>query len=342
MKLHRRAVLKSAAVLGGLTLGRPICAQTKRTLNVNIVANTLGIHVPYMGALNEILPDFGYERPQIDRISRLETITQAVLSGSGEVGTGDAISTLRAVEAGADLRIIGNCFMNTSLVFVANADTVRTDKDLEKKGVTVAVNSLGDFTHVMLIHPLRKRGIDPNKVNVISMGGSGTRLRALIAGRVDAVPLHFDQVQDLVATGKYRILIEPWIEFENFLGETWMVSSTWLAKPDNKRAAVDLMKAVIVSFRRAHVDPPWFAVAYRKYGTDSAMKSQSDARINEIRLKLADTIRAWPVDMHHSPAVYRELMPIYREAGAVAGTVDIDKTVDTSVVTEALRELGTN
>jgi NitT/TauT family transport system substrate-binding protein len=340
MRFDRRAVLKTAAGLGALTLGRPIYAQTKRSLNVNIVANTLGIHIPYISALNEILPSLGYEQPKIDRISRLETITQAILSGSAEVGTGDAISTLRAVEAGADLRIIGNCFMNTSLVFVANADTVRTDKDLEKKGVTIAVNSLGDFTHVMLIQPLRKRGIDLNKVNVISMGGSGTRLRALIAGRVDAVPLHFDQVQDLVATGKYRILIEPWVEFDNFLGETWMASSAWLAKPDNRRAAVDLIKAVVVSFRRAHVDEPWFAAAYRKYGTDSAMGRQSDARINETRSKLADTVRAWPVDMHHSPAIYRELMPIYREAGALAGTVDIDRTVDTSVAAEALRELG--
>ncbi len=340
MKFDRRGVVRSAAGLGALTLVRPIYAQEKRTLKINIVANTLGIHVPYMAALTEVLPGFGYERPKIDRISRLETITQAVLSGSAEVGTGDAISTLRAVEAGADLRIIGNCFMNTSLVFVANAGTVRTDKDLEKTGVTVAVNSLGDFTHVMLIQPLRKRGIDLNKVNVISMGGSGTRLRALIAGRVDAVPLHFDQVQELVATGKYRILIEPWVEFDNFLGETWMVSSTWLAKPDNRRAAVDLMKAVIASFRRAHVDAPWFAAAYRKYGTDSAMARQSDDRINEIRIKLVDTVRAWPADMHHSPVIYRELMPIYREAGALAGTVDVDKTADTSVVTEALRELG--
>lgn len=341
MKINRRIVLKSAMAWGALaSLDRASHAQNRRILNVDIVANTLGIHVPYMSALNEILPSYSYGQPKIERVSRLETITQAILSGSAEVGTGDAISTLRAVEAGADLRIIGNCFMNTSLVFVANAETVRTDKDLEKPGVTVAVNSLGDFTHVMLIQPLRKRGIDAKKVNVISMGGSGTRLRALIAGRVDAVPLHFDQVQNLVATGKFRILIEPWLEFDNFLGEVWMVSSDWLAKNENRRAAVDLIKAVIASFRRAHVDQSWFAAAYRKYGTDSAMAGQSDDRINEIRTKLADTIRAWPVDMRHSPAIYRELMPIYREAGAVGGNVDIDKAIDTSVVAQALRELG--
>jgi hypothetical protein len=83
----------------------------------------------------------------------------AAKAGSAKVGTGDAISTLRAAAAGVDLRIIGNCFMNTSF------ETVRTDKDHVKPGVTLAVNSLGDFTHVMLIHPLQKRGIDLRKVN---------------------------------------------------------------------------------------------------------------------------------------------------------------------------------
>jgi NitT/TauT family transport system substrate-binding protein len=292
-----------------------------------------------MGALNEIIPTLGYGQPQIDRISRLETITQSILSGSAEVGTGDAISMLRAVQAGADLKIIGNCFMNTSLVFVANAETIKTDQDLEKSSVTVAVNSIGDFTHVMLIRPLQKRGIDIKKVNVISMGGSGTRLRALVAGKIDAVPIHFDQAQELVATGKFRILIEPWKEFANFLGEVWIVSSGWLAKADNQRAAVDLLKAVILSFRKADQDSRWFAGAYRKYGTDAAMQKATDPTIEGVRATLADTVKAWPKDMHHRVDIYRELLPIYREAGAISGDIDLDKVVDVSIVAQALKEL---
>ena len=229
-------------------------AQSKRVVKFNIVANSLGIHIPYMGALNEMLPDLGYGQPQIDRISRLETITQSILTGSAEVGSGDAISVLRAVQAGADLKIIGNCFMNTDLVFVANAETVKTDRDLEKPNVSVAVNSVGDFTNVILVKPLEKRGIDIKKVNVIAIGGSGTRLRALVAGKIDAVPIHYDQAQELVATGKFRILVEPWKEFDNFLGEVWIVSSAWLTKPENQRAGIDLLKAVVLGFRRADKD----------------------------------------------------------------------------------------
>ena len=314
-------------------------AQSKRVLKFNIVANSLGIHIPYMGALNELLPDLGYGQPQIDRISRLETITQSILTGSAEVGSGDAISVLRAVQAGADLKIIGNCFMNTDLVFVANAETVKTDRDLEKPSVSVAVNSIGDFTHVILVKPLEKRGIDIKKVNVIAIGGSGTRLRALVAGKIDAVPIHYDQAQELVATGKFRILIEPWKEFDNFLGEVWIVSSAWLAKPENQRAGIDLLKAVVLGFRRADKDSLWYASAFRKYGTDAGMKKDSDSKIEGVRTFLAQTVKAWPADMHHRMEVYRELLPIYREAGAISGDIDLDKVVDVTLVAQALKEL---
>jgi NitT/TauT family transport system substrate-binding protein len=344
MRNTRRKVIKAAAALGaaGSMLGvvrQLAIAQPKRVLKFNIVANTLGVHIPYMGALNEMLPNLGYGQPQIDRISRLETITQSILTGSAEVGSGDAISVLRAVQAGADLKIIGNCFMNTDLVFVANSETVKTDRDLEKSSVTVAVNSIGDFTHVILAKPLEKRGIDIKKVNVISMGGSGTRLRALVAGKIDAVPIHFDQAQELVATGKFRILVEPWKEFDNFLGEVWIASNSWISNPQNRRAGIDLLKAVMLSFRKADQDAGWYTSAYRQYGTDGSMQKDSDSKIEEIRITLAQTVKAWPPDMRHRIEIYRELLPIYQEAGAITGSINLENVVDVTLVAQALKEL---
>ena len=343
MRVTRRKLIGGGVTLAAFGLPgihRPAAlAQSKRILKFNIVANSLGIHIPYMGALNEMLPGLGYRQPHIDRISRLETITQSILSGSAEVGSGDAISVLRAVQAGADLKIIGNCFMNTDLVFVANSETVKTDRDLEKSGVTIAVNSIGDFTYVILVKPLEKRGIDIKKVNVIAMGGSGTRLRALIAGKIDAVPIHVDQAQELVATGKFRILIEPWKEFDNFLGEVWIASSSWISNSDNRRAAIALLKAVLLGFRRADNDSQWYASAYRKYGTDASIQKDPDSKIEEIRTILSQTVKAWPPDMHHRIEIYRELLPIYQEAGAISGAINLDNVVDVSLVTQALKEL---
>jgi len=343
--MKRRRVLKNLTlfIAVSLLLGAgwlSPAAAADRVLTVNIPANSLGVHIPYMAALNETLPSIqGYEAADWTRVARLQVITQSILTGSVEVGAGDAISTLRAVEAGADLRIIGNAFMHTSLVFVVNADKIKEFKDIEKPGVTLAVNSKGDFTHVMLVGPLQKRGIDMEKVNVITMGGSGARMKALLAGKVDGIPSHFDQAIEIAKQGNYKVMIEPAKEYDAFLGEVYIVSGKWLEKAENQRAAVDLLKATITAFRKANSDPKWYAEMYRKYGTQKGMQTAGDEEIETVRKALGKEIGCWPDDMRHSIKVYQDLLPVYKSAGAVKGTVDIEKVVETRYVEQALKEL---
>jgi NitT/TauT family transport system substrate-binding protein len=332
------AGLMAAQPFGPAGLGRALAAG--RQLSVNIPGNSLGVHIPYMAAMNEILPTMGYDVPKWDRVSKLQTITQAILAGSVELAAGDAISTLRAVEAGADLKIIGNAFMHTSLVFVVNGDKIKEAKDIEKSDVTLAVNSTGDFTHVMVVGPMTRRGVDMNKVNVVKMGGSGSRMRALLAGKVDGVPIHFDQAAEVAKQGNFKVLIEPAKEYEAFLGEVWICSGEWLSKDENRAAAKDLLKATMTAFRRANSDPAWYADMYRKYGTGKSMKDESDAQVEVVRKALGEDIGCWPNNMNHSMAVYEELLPVYKAAGAVKGTVDLSSVVDTSLAEEALKELG--
>ncbi len=347
--ITRRNLLKGA-VLGagaGLLATQPFglggfsrAQAAGRQLTMNIPGNALGVHIPYMAAINENLPSLGYAVPKWERVKKLQTITQSILSGSVEIGAGDAISTLRAVEAGADLRIIGNAFMHTSLVFVVNADKIQKPEDLYKKDVTLAVNSKGDFTHVMVVGPMSKRGIDMDKVNVIKMGGSGTRFRALAAGKVDGVPLHFDQAADLAKQGNFKVMIEPAKEYEAFLGEVWICSGEWLSKEENRTAAKDLLKATIQAFRRTNADPAWYADMYRKYGTKKEMQTAGNEEIEVVRQALGVDIGCWPDNMNHKLSVYQELLPVYKAAEAVKGTVDLSKVVETSLVEEALKELG--
>lgn len=347
--ISRRKVLKgSALALGtGLLAMQPFGAgglrralAAGRQLEMNIPGNALGVHIPYMAAINEILPTYGYAVPDWQRVKKLQTITQAILAGSVEMAAGDAISTLRAVEAGANLKIVGNGFMHTSLVFVVNGDKIKQMKDVENPDVTLAVNSKGDFTHVMLVGPMMRQGIDMDKVNVITMGGSGTRFRALAAGKVDGVPLHFDQATDLAKQGNFKVLIEPAKEYDAFLGEVWMCSGEWLSKADNRTAAKDVVKATIEAFRKANSDPAWYAAMYRKHGTHKTMATASDSEIEIVRKALGQDIGCWPDDMNHKLAVYEDLLPVYKSAGAVKGTVDLGSVVDTSLVADALKELG--
>ena len=189
MMMTRRDALKAAAAAGLLPFA-PAIAQAARPLKINLLGFALGIHVPAMAAVFDLLPGMGYA-PATQRMDQIRTITQTLIAGAAELGETDSITVMSAVEAGADLKIVGLVYRQTSLVFVVNADKVRDFKDLESPENVVAVNGKGDITHVMLLGPLIKRGVDIKKVTIVDVGGSGARMQALLSGRVAAVPVHF-------------------------------------------------------------------------------------------------------------------------------------------------------
>jgi NitT/TauT family transport system substrate-binding protein len=352
MKISRRDLLKSLAVgagagaLGGGILeaaaGRPAWAQAGRVLDIPVVGFTLGIHVPSMVAMKEILPTMpGYAAAKTTRFASQRVITQTIVSGSGDIGAGDPIITLRAAEAGAEVKIIGLVFNSTSLVFVVNGNKIKQLQDLEKPGTVVAVNSKGDFTHVLLVGPLLKRGVDMGKVTVVEIGGSGGRTQALLAGRVDAVPVHFDQAFELAKQGNYPVLLDPAKEYKAWFGEVYFATTEWLKKPENKKAAVDLLKANLVAFRRASKDFAWYAQEYRKYSTIQGADKTPDDTIKPVWETLVRQVNAWPGAMESFTVEnFKELIPVYKAAEALEGKVSPEKIIDRTYLEQALKEIG--
>jgi NitT/TauT family transport system substrate-binding protein len=352
MSVSRREALKvlamgaGASALGGGILqaaaSQPAWAQGGRVLDVAIVGFTLGSHVPSLVAMKDILPTFpGYATAKTTRFASQRVITQTIVAGSGDIGGGDPIITIRAAEAGADVKIIGLVFNNTSLVFVVNGNKIKQLQDLQKPGTVVAVNSKGDFTHVLLIGPLLKRGVDLSKVTVVEIGGSGARTQALLAGRVDAVPVHFDQALALAKQGNYPALLEPSKEYPAWFGEVYFATAEWLKKPENKRAAVDLLKAHLMAFRRANKDFAWYADQYRKYSTNPEAAKASNEELRPVWDILVQQLNSWPGAMEpFTVANFKGLLPVYKAADAIQGTVNIEQVIDRSYLDQAVKELS--
>ncbi len=351
MILSRRGALKvlsSGAAAGLLSAGRSggpwpgeAAAQAGRVLDIHLLGSALGTHIPAMTAVLDLLPaTSGYAAPKVAHLEQVRTLTQTLVAGAAEIGETDPTTVFRAVESGADLKVIGNVYVNTSHVFVVNADRVQEFKDLEKPGVTVAVNGRGVVSHVMLVGPLLKRGVDLKKVTLVEIGSSGARMRALLSKRVDAIPIHFDQAAQVAKQGNFKVLLEPWREYPAWIHEVWAVNGAWLRKPENQRVAVDLMKAVITAFRRANADFAWYLEKYRKHGS---LPKASEASADEVRpvwQKLAQEVKAWPPSNGFSSEHFRDLLPVYKAAGAIEGTIKVEQVVDTSYVDQALKELG--
>ncbi len=350
MKLSRRDVLKTLAVGAGASLlgtsrlpgGGAAWAQGGRALDIAIVGFALGSHIPSLVAMKDILPTFpGYAPAKTTRFASQRVITQSIVSGSGDIGGGDPIITIRAVEAGADVKIFGLVFNSTSLVFVVNGNKIKELQDLQKPGTVVAVNSKGDFTHVLLVGPLLKRGVDLSKVTVVEIGGSGARTQALMAGRVDAVPVHFDQALLLAKQGNYPALLEPAKEYPAWFGEVYFATADWLKKPENKRAAVDLLKAHLLAFRRASKDFAWYADQYRKYSTNPDAAKASNEDLRPVWDTLVHKLNSWPAAMEpFTVENFKGLLPVYKAADAIEGTVKIEQVIDRSYLDQAVKELG--
>ncbi len=191
MMQSRRQVLGMLASAGGglaLSGAMPALAQSGRSLHATIQGFSLAIHIPEVIALRDELPKLGYAAPKIDRIESMQVLTQSIVAGSSEAGDADVVSAIRASEVGADVRLIGLVYNNTSQVLVVNADKVKSYADFKNPSNAIALNSRGDFIYVMLSGVLARNDVDINDTTIVEIGGSGSRMRALLGGRVAAVP----------------------------------------------------------------------------------------------------------------------------------------------------------
>lgn len=340
---RRNFLTTSLGTIGALCLpGLPAFAAG-RTLTCNTVGFSLGIHIPSQFAMNEGMAAVSKDASTCEaiRIDKLPVITQNLLSGASQIADSDIVSTLKAVKAGADLKVIGLTYNNSSLVFVANGDIITSIADLAKPDVVVAVNSKSDFTAIMLAGPLSDAGLTMDDIELVEIGGSGNRVKALLSGRVHAIPAHIDQVQSIQSQGNYTTLVEPWKAYKSWYGEVLCASGAWLADSDNRAAAVACIQAHVEAFRKANTDFAWYAEQFRKYSTIKDTASATDDQIRAAWEPLKDIVNAWPNDMETlSAEAFGALNDPYVKAGVLDAPIDMSTVVDRTILDEALANLS--
>ena len=111
------------------------------------------------------------------------TTTQAVASGSAPMANANATDALRAIAAGAPLKIIMVGVDQFQHVFVARPG-IKSPKDM--KGKRIAVSRYGAFSDIQTRFLVRQWGMDPDRdVQMMQIGNSAARAAALTAGGVN-------------------------------------------------------------------------------------------------------------------------------------------------------------
>ena len=122
--------------------------------------------------------------------------TQALIGGDLHLST-SAGSALSAMLRGAEIKVVYTNIDRPGYQLWSARPEIKSLKDLI--GKKIGVTSRGDTQELSVRLLLRKHGINANSVAYIAVGFGGTRLAALQAGTVDAVPLgagDFVQLKD--------------------------------------------------------------------------------------------------------------------------------------------------
>lgn len=344
--ITRRKLLLTAT--GGMIatalpgLGGAARAADDRSLRFDTLGASLGINVPLHQALHEGIATYpGQAAATVQPTQMISQIVQSIIAGSADLGDADVISTLAAAEAGANVKIIGLSYNSASQVIIINKDKVSSLEDLTQPGRSVAVASMGDFVHCLLAGALHKRGIAVNDVAVMEIGGSTNRTKAFLAGRVDAAAIHIDQASALMSQGNYEILMKPWEEYDVWFNAVIVATGEWLERPENKTAAVDLLKATLTAFRKANTDAAWYEENYRKFVSSKTAKTAPASYIEDMRKILSQDVKAWPDDMQTMTVEnFKKVVPTYQLVGTIKGTADLSKIVDRTYLDQALKELS--
>jgi ABC-type nitrate/sulfonate/bicarbonate transport system substrate-binding protein len=185
----------SALFLIAMLLALPAIAAAQMTKLRASFAGTTGYHLPIWVQKQEGLDKkYGLDM-EILLIAGGSRIIQTLLSGELLLTHSGASTVARAGIAGADLTMIATVMNQVNWRIVARKE-IRDVKDL--LGKKIAIASRGGSSELGLQLAFKKWGLDFNRVTILSLGPSPTRMSALREGVVDATLFAYPEL--LVAT----------------------------------------------------------------------------------------------------------------------------------------------
>jgi ABC-type nitrate/sulfonate/bicarbonate transport system substrate-binding protein len=184
----------------GLALGLAgsAAAQTPRangeTLTIRHANGSLGNMHGFIAARKGFCEKYNF-KCQLVSMNNALTSVQTVVGGTLDIGQGSADMTASAINAGADVVIVGTATPGAVLALSARADVPLPgrakgypDVIRDLKGRRIGVPARGAAGEVILGAMLRDAGLKPGDVTVVATGGPDTAYNSMVLGRqVDAV-----------------------------------------------------------------------------------------------------------------------------------------------------------
>jgi len=155
-------------------------AQNRVRLNWGAITGVMG---PIWVAQEEgLFKKHGLDLELIHIASTSRAI-QSMLSGEIHFTTADALNTIQAVAAGADVVMVCEGINRFVFSIIARPELKRLS---DLKGKKIGITRLGSSTHTAVLYAVGKAGLGPNDYALLQLGEVPNILTTLSAGQVDA------------------------------------------------------------------------------------------------------------------------------------------------------------
>jgi len=163
-----------------LHMGAPSWAQNKVRLNWGAIS---GVMSPIWIAQEEgLFKKHGLDIELIHIASTSKAI-QSMVSGEIQFTTADALNSIQAVSAGADVVMVCEGVNRFVFSIMARADLKRV---AELKGKKIGITRLGSSTHTAVLYVVNKAGLGANDYTLLQLGEVPNILTTLLAAQIDA------------------------------------------------------------------------------------------------------------------------------------------------------------
>ena len=251
---------------------------------------------------------------------------RALVARAVDVSDVETALILGAVGNGADLRVIGTHCQGLHFALYAKKE-IQSLKDLQ--GRSFGISGIGGLPHVVILALMDRQSLDPNKVQLLTVGGTGARLKSLIAGKIDATLGEFSPMVE--ADPNLRRLMIVSQELPLYMSQGLVVWGDTL--PAKRDALERWQRGLVKATRWAYDNKAEFIAASQKHlptGADELSKVY-DAYIQA---------RVWAINGEIDPKRLAYMQELGLKTKTQSKPVSLDKLALPEVTEKAIAAIG--
>lgn len=252
---------------------------------------------------------------------------RALLARAVDVSDVETALILGAVGNGADLRVIGTHGQGLHFALYAKKE-IRSLKELQ--GKSFGISGIGGLPHVVILALLDRQGVAPDPVKMLVVGGTGARLKSLIAGKIDATLGEFSPTVE-ADPNLHRLMIVSQ-ELPLYMAQGLAVWADTL--PARRDALERWQRGLVKATRWAYENKEAFVAAAAKHlpTNPKELASIYDAYL---------AARVWAINGEIEPKRLAYMQELGLKTKTQSKTVDLDKLAMPELTQGAIRSIGT-